>query len=63
MIQFDDIQLNSKPDDCDYNLIDNNNNDGKNNFHKSRTTFPFGLCKVCNDKATGFHYGGKIIVA
>jgi hypothetical protein len=24
---------------------------------KPKSTFPFGLCKVCNDKATGVHYG------
>ncbi|CAF1073998.1 unnamed protein product [Brachionus calyciflorus] len=24
---------------------------------KTRSTFPFGKCKVCNDKATGVHYG------
>lgn len=31
-----------------------------NNTNKRRrTTFPFDHCKVCNDKATGFHYGGK----
>jgi hypothetical protein len=56
MIQFNDIQSHSDPDNCDYNFM--NGNDSKN---KSRTTFPFGLCKVCNDKATGFHYGGKFI--
>jgi hypothetical protein len=24
---------------------------------RSKSTFPFGKCKVCNDKATGVHYG------
>lgn len=24
---------------------------------KPKSTFPFGMCKVCNDKATGVHYG------
>jgi len=24
---------------------------------KSKSTFPFGKCKVCHDKATGIHYG------
>jgi len=24
---------------------------------KSKSTFPFGKCRVCNDKATGIHYG------
>lgn len=27
-----------------------------NKFRK-KSTFPFGKCKVCNDKATGVHYG------
>jgi hypothetical protein len=22
-----------------------------------KSTFPFGKCRVCNDKATGVHYG------
>lgn len=24
---------------------------------RAKSTFPFGKCKVCNDKATGVHYG------
>lgn len=24
---------------------------------RTRSTYPFGKCKVCNDKATGIHYG------
>ncbi|RNA00341.1 hypothetical protein BpHYR1_024429, partial [Brachionus plicatilis] len=24
---------------------------------RRKSTFPFGKCKVCNDKATGVHYG------
>ena len=24
---------------------------------KPKSTFPFGKCKVCDDKATGVHYG------
>ena len=28
-----------------------------NEIKRTRSTFPFGKCKVCNDKATGVHYG------
>jgi hypothetical protein len=24
---------------------------------RTKSTYPFGKCKVCNDKATGIHYG------
>ena len=24
---------------------------------KTKTPFPFGNCKICDDKATGTHYG------
>jgi hypothetical protein len=24
---------------------------------RAKSTFPFGKCKICNDKATGVHYG------
>jgi len=24
---------------------------------RAKSTYPFGKCKVCNDKATGIHYG------
>jgi hypothetical protein len=24
---------------------------------KKKSTFPFGECKVCDDKSTGIHYG------
>ena len=24
---------------------------------RQQSTFPFGKCKVCTDKATGIHYG------
>jgi len=34
------------------------NNNSNNNVNKRpKSTFPFGKCKVCNDKATGIHYG------
>jgi hypothetical protein len=43
-------------------LIDNNtNNLDENQLNQAnkrpRSTFPFGKCKVCTDKATGIHYG------
>ncbi len=40
-------------------IINNNNNFNGNSCNKKRprSTFPFGKCKVCSDKATGVHYG------
>ncbi len=43
-------------------LIDNSiNNLDENQLNQAnkrpRSTFPFGKCKVCTDKATGIHYG------
>nr|ASL70504.1 nuclear receptor [Brachionus rotundiformis] len=38
--------------------IDDNNNHTDQDIKKSKTsTFNFGKCKVCKDKATGIHYG------
>lgn len=31
--------------------------DSTNPTKKIKSTFPFGKCRVCNDKATGIHYG------
>jgi hypothetical protein len=36
----------------------NDNVDITTRSKRTRSTFPFGKCKVCNDQATGFHYGG-----
>jgi hypothetical protein len=53
-----------------YNTNLNNNNNGNheyfaassqmvksNNYHANNNITSFGLCKICNDKATGIHYG------
>lgn len=47
-----------------FNPNSNSSNSGDLNSLKSyqnklrkKSTFPFGKCKVCNDKATGVHYG------
>lgn len=29
----------------------------KNEIRRSKSTFPFGKCRVCSDTATGVHYG------
>lgn len=41
-----------------HQLRENNNIDLPTKSKRTRSTFPFGKCKVCNDQATGFHYGG-----
>nr|ASL70582.1 nuclear receptor [Brachionus plicatilis] len=55
----------SNKDSIDHNNNNSNNNNNNNNYNlneqenkKSKaSTFNFGKCKVCKDKATGIHYG------
>jgi hypothetical protein len=44
-----------------YNNSNSYSNDSKNRKLKRLKTnsFQFGKCKICDDEATGFHYGGK----
>lgn len=48
-----DQALNAITNPCTFSML--------NSFNHARVqiTNPFGKCKICKDKATGFHYGGK----
>lgn len=43
-----------KGEDTNLNAVESS---AENFFKRPRSTYPFGKCKVCFDKATGIHYG------
>jgi hypothetical protein len=51
------LAMNEVGDELVSNITDNHYEENKNLPKKPKTTFPFGKCKVCTDKATGVHYG------
>jgi hypothetical protein len=48
-----DQSLNASVDPCCFTMINNYNS------KRVHATNPFGKCKICKDRATGFHYGGN----